>query len=220
VQLGSPPAPSGGALVGWRKWIGGFESILSIERRHDWRLYTIEFILIMPVILEIPVPRPVKLYYEHPCNFGADMIVNQRSAVGGIITAVMSFYPLQEGELPVVWRDDTALLDILPIKLEMKLDMKMMLSHHFKALGELLEKMYEREFLAFCVGRFVKIPNYEGAVTAWGERYGLDEDDWGRDVFRKHIHRKYSKQVLRLLEMENSKRMERFQTALVERIDK
>ena len=55
----------------------------------------------MPVVLEIPVKTVVKRYYEHPNNFGADMVANQRSAVGRIITAVMSFYPLQEGELPV-----------------------------------------------------------------------------------------------------------------------
>jgi hypothetical protein len=172
----------------------------------------------MPVVLEIPVPRAVKKYYEHVANFGPSMVVNQRSAVGGIISAVCSFYPLQESEMPVVWYDQHEVLDVLRLEVEQKLDVSMLLPHHFRVLGELLEKMYEREFLAFCVGRFVKIPNYSAAVSAWGERYQLDEDDWGKDIFRKHIHRKYSKNVQMLLDMENTHRMEKFNKAVADRV--
>lgn len=172
----------------------------------------------MPIKLDIPVPRAVKMYYEHACNWGANMVINQRSAAGAIITAALSFYPLDSQTLPVVWRDAKDDLDILEVTVEMKLDVSMMLPHHYRVLGELLEKMYEREFLAFCVGRFVMIPNYEAAVNAWGERYSLNEDDWNKDVWRKHIHRKYSKQLTELLEQEQAKRMRKFNEVLVERV--
>lgn len=172
----------------------------------------------MPVTLDIPVPRAVKLYYEHPCNFGANMIVNQRSAVGGIITAAMSFYPIEREVLPVVWRDAKDNLDCLSVTVEMQLNVTMMLPHHLRVLGELLEKMYEREFLAFSIGRFVTIPSFEGAVKAWGERYQLEEDDWNRDDFRKHIHRKYGKQVTELLKREADARMVKFNESMAERV--
>lgn len=172
----------------------------------------------MPVVLNIPVPRAVKLYYEHPCNFGADMIINQRSAAGGIISAALSFYPVHTEVLPVVWRDSKDDLDILTVTVEMKLDATMMLTHHFRVLGELLEKMYEREFVAFCVGRFLILPNYEAAVNAWGERYELNEDDWNKDQWRKHIHRKYSRQIYELLNRELTARSAKYKKLLTDRV--
>ncbi|HLO43904.1 MAG TPA: hypothetical protein VK175_06190 [Leadbetterella sp.] len=172
----------------------------------------------MPVTLDIPVPRAVKLYYEHESNFGANMTINQRSAVGGIITAALSFYPVEPDLLPVVWRDSKDTLEIMTVTVEMKLDVEMMLPHHFRVLGELLEKMYERELLAFCLGYFGRMPNYEGAITAWSDRYGLNDDVWDRDFWRKHIHRKYSKQINEILARENAVRSQKFKESLAMRV--
>ena len=167
----------------------------------------------MAVALDIPVKATVRAYYEHPANFGADMVANQRSVVGAIVTSVMSFYPIDVDVLPVAERKPKEDLVNMRVVVEHKLNVSMMMYHHLRSIGELLERMYEREFVAFCVGRAMVMPNYEAAVKAWGERYFGGNDEWDWEGFKRHVHKKYADNLKLLFDEEEKRRLERLKNA-------
>lgn len=162
----------------------------------------------MSVTIEIPVPAVVKKYYEHPANFGLNMVADQRSAVGIIITTVLSFYPLESYNLPIKWRDKKENLALIKVQVCMPLKEELVSPHHLRTLGETLTMMYEREFFSYCVGRFMIKTNYESAIAAWMHKFNLEEDDANWDTFRRNIQRKYGDRIMELLRMEEEKRRE------------
>lgn len=163
----------------------------------------------MAVIIQIPVPRYVKKFYEHPTNFGPNMVVNQRSVVGSILTTVLSFDPVDKHDLPVKWRGKVFDgMDLLEVKVVMPLNIVALTPHHLRTLGETLEVMFEREFLGFCSGRFKHSPNWNAAVIAWRNRYELMEDDANWDSWKRWMLEKYKDSVNLMLDIENKARME------------
>lgn len=155
----------------------------------------------------------MKEYYEHPANFGADIVANQRSVVGGIVTAVLSFYPIDVDVLPVAERRAKDDLVTMRVVVEHKLNVSMVMYHHLRAIGEMLERMYEREFVSFCVGRAMVMPNYEASVKAWGERWFGGNDNWDWEGFKRHVHKKYAENLKGLFEEEERRRLQRLKSA-------
>lgn len=147
-------------------------------------------------ILEIPVHPVVKAFFEHPSNIGSNAIIEKRHWIGRHISSVVSYIPLEPGDLPVgLTERDLEKLVIYKVSVSFPLKIEQLTMHHYFLLGQVMESIFEISILNFCKGRFVYSLNYTAAIADFFERYDLNKVDYDRDNYRRFVYKKYGKQI-------------------------
>jgi hypothetical protein len=144
----------------------------------------------MRPVLEIPVKRIVKAYYLHESNIGPDLVINARSEYGRIIGLHASFLPADTHERAVKRRMRSEQLVVMRVETTFDVNLDLMSMHHLYCIGDAFEALFEREFYAFCVGRYQKVPSFNAAVEDFFTIYSLRAFDLHPDNFRRAMDRK------------------------------
>jgi hypothetical protein len=161
--------------------------------------------------IEVPVKKIVKAYFLHETNLGPDPILGARSEVGRIISAQSSFNAEYQDDLAIKVRRRNEKLTIIRLKTTFKVETDKLSMHHLYSIGDALEALFEREFWAFCVGRFSKAPAFYAAVDDFFMIYDLDKWEINKESFRRVQTRKYQQHVGKVLKKIEKSRKDRIE---------
>lgn len=142
-------------------------------------------------IIAIPVKPHVKTFLEHKDNLGKGPYeIRKDHWLGELITAVFSFHPLSDAEIPTdYFPEKTVKLPTIEVIPKFKVNRELLTDGHLNKVGMTLEVMFKHALIFYSRGRMTLLKSEQGAVNNFYREYGIDTDHYDTTAAFKVVNR-------------------------------
>ncbi|MDF7817388.1 hypothetical protein P1X15_07275 [Runella sp. MFBS21] len=142
-------------------------------------------------IIAIPVKPHVKTFLEHSSNLGKGPYeIRKDHWLGELITAIFSFHPLTEPEIPADYLPEkTVKLPTVEIIPKFRINRQLLTDEHLNKVGLSMEVMFKHALIFYARGRMSLLNSEQGAVNCFYKEYGIDTDDYDTSAAFKVVNR-------------------------------
>ncbi|WP_428657657.1 hypothetical protein [Runella sp.] len=142
-------------------------------------------------IIAIPVKAHVKTFLEHKDNLGKGPYeIRKDHWLGELITAIFSFHPLSEVEIPAEYfPEKTVKLPTIEVIPKFKVNRELLTDEHLNKVGMTLEVMFKHALIFYSRGRMTLLRSEQGAVNRFYEDYQIDTSHYDTDAAFKVVNR-------------------------------
>lgn len=142
-------------------------------------------------IIAIPVKAHVKTFLEHKDNLGKGPYeIRKDHWLGELITAVFSFHPLSEAEVPSEYfPEKTVKLPTIEVIPKFRVNRELLTDEHLNKVGMTLEVIFKHALIYYARGRMTLLKSEQGAVNCFYKEYGIEPDHYDTTAAFKVVNR-------------------------------